>query len=194
MLAGSFRVSVIHRPLTWTAGSVTCVRDHSCECVYTRALGTPPTASQHNIIDSGKAHKLSLCSRRDSNLGPLDLESDALPIEPPRHPDRRSSTRGIKQNVKHVFLQVCVEGIDGAGFLYGNGQSIPNGGSGVPECSLALPRGFHTSFRNTTVTFRSVFNLFRVSYLSVCLSVCLSVALLKATYAQNLKPPRWPCG
>ena len=27
--AGSFRVSVIHRILTWTTGSLTCVRDHS---------------------------------------------------------------------------------------------------------------------------------------------------------------------
>ena len=27
-----------------------------------------------------------MCSRRDSNLSPLDLESDALPIEPPSHP------------------------------------------------------------------------------------------------------------
>ena len=27
--AGSFRVSVIYRTLTWTTGSLTCVRDHS---------------------------------------------------------------------------------------------------------------------------------------------------------------------
>ena len=34
MHAGSVRVSVIHRTLTWTAGSVTCrVRDHSDACV-----------------------------------------------------------------------------------------------------------------------------------------------------------------
>ena len=29
MHAGSFRLSVIHRTLTWTTGSFTCVRDHS---------------------------------------------------------------------------------------------------------------------------------------------------------------------
>ena len=34
--AGSFRVSVIHRTLTWTAGPLTCVRDHSNACTYTR--------------------------------------------------------------------------------------------------------------------------------------------------------------
>ena len=32
--AGSFRVFVIHRNLTWTTGSLTCVRDHSYACVY----------------------------------------------------------------------------------------------------------------------------------------------------------------
>ena len=36
--AGSFRVSVIHRTLTWTTGSLTCVRDHSYACVHTRGL------------------------------------------------------------------------------------------------------------------------------------------------------------
>ena len=38
-------------------------------------MGTP-TASQHNILDSEKL----------SQMFPLDVESDALPIEPPRHP------------------------------------------------------------------------------------------------------------
>ena len=51
--AGSFRVSVIHRTLTWTPGCLTSVRDHSYACVYTRGLGTPST-SQHNIFDSEK--------------------------------------------------------------------------------------------------------------------------------------------
>ena len=85
MYAGSFRVSVIHRTLTWTTGSLTCVRDHYYACVYTRGLGTP-TASQQNNFDSEKLTILCVCSRRGSNLGSLDLKSDALPIEPPRHP------------------------------------------------------------------------------------------------------------
>ena len=34
--AGSFRVSRIHRTLTWTTGSLMCLRDHSYACVYTR--------------------------------------------------------------------------------------------------------------------------------------------------------------
>ena len=83
--AGSFHVSVIHRTLTWTTQDL--LRAHVIILVraYTHgALGTP-TASQHNIFDSEKPKKI-LCCRRDLNLGPLDLKSDALPIEPPRHP------------------------------------------------------------------------------------------------------------
>ena len=83
----SFRVSVIHKTLTWTTGSLTCVRDQSYACVYTRGLGTA-TTSQHNVFDSKQLFFLFklLCSWRGSNLGSLDLESDATPIEPPRHP------------------------------------------------------------------------------------------------------------
>ena len=36
--AGSFHVSVIHRTLTWTTRSLSCVRDHFCACVYTGGL------------------------------------------------------------------------------------------------------------------------------------------------------------
>ena len=43
--AGFFHVSIIHQPLTWTTGSLTCVHDHSCACIYT------PTVSQHNLLD-----------------------------------------------------------------------------------------------------------------------------------------------
>ena len=84
---GSFRVSVIHRTVTRTAGSLACVRDHSDARVYTQGgLGTP-TASQHNLFESDKhSDNLFLCSWRRWNLGPLDHESDALPIKPPRHP------------------------------------------------------------------------------------------------------------
>ena len=51
--AGPFRISVIHWTLTWTTGSLTCIRDHSYACVYTLGLGTP-TMNQHNIFDSEK--------------------------------------------------------------------------------------------------------------------------------------------
>ena len=51
--AGYFLVCVIHRTLTATAGSLTCVREHVYACVYTWGLGTP-TASQHIIFDSEK--------------------------------------------------------------------------------------------------------------------------------------------
>ena len=53
-----YGVSVIHRTLTWTTGSVSCACHHSCACVYTRGLGTP-TACQHNVFDSEKLQKKS---------------------------------------------------------------------------------------------------------------------------------------
>ena len=60
--------------------------------MYTLGLGTP-VSSQHKLyyFESKKTHKCFLCSWRDLNLRPLDLESDALPIEPPRHPKGWSS-------------------------------------------------------------------------------------------------------
>ena len=80
MHAGSFRVSVIHHALTWTTGSLTCIRDHSFACVCTRGLGTP-TTSQHNIFDSGKTLTHFSCVPDGvRNLGSLDLESDAVHI------------------------------------------------------------------------------------------------------------------
>ena len=36
--AGSFHVSVSQRTLTWTTGSLACVRDNSCAFIYTREL------------------------------------------------------------------------------------------------------------------------------------------------------------
>ena len=46
--AGSFRVSIIHRAVTWTTGPLTCVRDHSCACVYTLGVGhTVSESAQH---------------------------------------------------------------------------------------------------------------------------------------------------
>ena len=59
-----FRVSVIHQTLTGTTGSLTCVRDNSYECVYTRGLATP-TASQHNIFDTEKLWQICLVLLHD---------------------------------------------------------------------------------------------------------------------------------
>ena len=56
--AGSFRVFIIHRTLTWATGYLTCVRDlFFYALVYTRGLGTP-TASQHNIFYSENLSQL----------------------------------------------------------------------------------------------------------------------------------------
>ena len=46
--AGSFCVSVIHRTLTRTTGSLTCMQDHSYACMYIyTGVGRTLTASQH---------------------------------------------------------------------------------------------------------------------------------------------------
>ena len=81
--SGSFPVSVIHRTLTRTTGSLSYVCDHSCACVYIRGSGTS-TASQHNIFDSEKPTNFYYAP--DGIRTYVLLESDALPIEPPRHP------------------------------------------------------------------------------------------------------------
>ena len=39
MLGLSFPVSIIHRTLIWTTGSLTCVHDHSYAYVYTQRVG-----------------------------------------------------------------------------------------------------------------------------------------------------------
>ena len=84
-----FPISVIHRTLTWTTGSLTCEHDHSYACVYTRGLGTP-TTSQHNILTRKKpSHKVFLCSGRGSNLWSLDLESMLYQLS---HPVTESPT------------------------------------------------------------------------------------------------------
>ena len=60
-MLGLFVFPIIHRTLTWTTGSLTCVRDHCYPCVYryTQGLGTQ-TASQHIIFDSEKLSQIFL--------------------------------------------------------------------------------------------------------------------------------------
>ena len=51
--AGSFRVSVIHRTLTWTTGSVTsCVRDHSGGWAHRQRVSTFLTGKKITIFVS----------------------------------------------------------------------------------------------------------------------------------------------
>ena len=58
--AGSCRVSEIHRTLTWTTGSLTCVglRDHSYACLHTRGLGndTDSESAQHFWLGKKLTH------------------------------------------------------------------------------------------------------------------------------------------
>ena len=64
-----------------------CQSNPQSSCLFCLWLGTP-TASQNNILTRTNSHRyvVYFCGRRGSNLGSLDLESDALPTEPSRHP------------------------------------------------------------------------------------------------------------
>ena len=67
-----YRIFIMH---TW---SFLCARVHTGGWPHQQQVGS--------TFWLGKTHKFWVCSWRDSNLGLLDLESDALPIEPSRHP------------------------------------------------------------------------------------------------------------
>ena len=80
--AESIGVSIIHQTLTWIFN----VRTWSFLCMRTH---TGVGHSQQKVSTTfwlRKTHKFCLCSWRGSNLGSVDLESDTLPTEPPRHP------------------------------------------------------------------------------------------------------------
>ena len=51
--------------------------------IHTRVGHIDSKSAQH--FWQGKTHTFFVCSWWDSNLHPLDLEPDALPIEPPRY-------------------------------------------------------------------------------------------------------------
>ena len=86
--AGSFRVSGIHRPLTWTTESLTCVRDHIIlMCAFTHG-GWAHLQRVRTPLQTRKQLTIVPCASDGvSNLGSLNLESDALPIEPCPHPN-----------------------------------------------------------------------------------------------------------
>ena len=93
--AGSFRVSVIHRTVTWSTGSSTCVRGHSCECVYTRGLGWAHQQRISTTFLTRKNSQICLVLLTGLELGSLisySIASHALPGEPSRH--ARSNTSG----------------------------------------------------------------------------------------------------
>ena len=64
--------------------SLTCVRDHSYDRIHT-GVGHTNSESAQQFLTQKNPHKFVLCSWCGSNLGSLDLESDALPTEPSCH-------------------------------------------------------------------------------------------------------------
>ena len=80
--AGSFRISIICRSLTWTTGSFTCVCDHSYACVYTRGVWhTDNESAQHFWLKN--SHKFFLCFWRGLKLGFLDRVQCSTNWPPP---------------------------------------------------------------------------------------------------------------
>ena len=77
---------MIHRTLTWTARSLTCVRDYCY--AYTHRGWAHRQRVSTALFTRKNSHKFFLCSwrRRGLNLLSLYLESDALPTELPRLP------------------------------------------------------------------------------------------------------------
>ena len=87
VLCAVFHVSVMQQTLALTTYSLTCARDLSYACVYTHG-GWAHRRVITTCLTRKNSHKLFSCSGRGSNLwswNPLDLEADALPIEPHRH-------------------------------------------------------------------------------------------------------------
>ena len=72
----------------WTTGSLTCVRDYSYACVTRGVEHTDSESAQHFFFE--KLTNLSVLVTQAGfeppNLRSLDIESDALPTEPPRPP------------------------------------------------------------------------------------------------------------
>ena len=78
-------VSIIHRTLTWTTGSLTCVHSLSYACIW--GLATP--TSQYNIF-TPKNSQILLVLLTGFEPRVFGSRSDALPIEPPRHHNGKS--------------------------------------------------------------------------------------------------------
>ena len=66
--------------------SLTCVRDHSYACVCKLQRVYTDRVSTTCLTRKSCLFFVCVCSRHGSNLWSLDLESDALPIEPPHRP------------------------------------------------------------------------------------------------------------
>ena len=78
MHAGSVCVSVIHRSWTWTTGSLTCARDYSCACVYTRGFGHTDSERASTTFVTRKKSQMFLVLL--TGFEPQSNDSDALPI------------------------------------------------------------------------------------------------------------------
>ena len=84
--AGSFHLAIIHWTLTWTTGSLINMPMWSFFMRPCTHRGLAHRQRVSTFLTNKKTHNFFLCSwrRRGSNPGSVNLESDALPTEPPR--------------------------------------------------------------------------------------------------------------
>ena len=127
-----FSVSVIHRTLTWTTGYLTCVRDHSCACVYTCGLGTP-TANQHNIL-TRKNSQIFYCFWPFLNI---PVQTIILYVQLQEKQIIRTVHRIIKVN-----QNVC---------WHGGLNVVPQWGENPSKCRDKLMVGFSPDCRGQTI-------------------------------------------
>ena len=101
-----------------------CVRYYAC--AYTRGWSTP-TTSQHTILTRKNSHHFLVCSGRDSNLCslyPLDLEADALSLEPPRPHFLSLTARGLGLNTYYYPTLQTTEHFFDAGKMGNNNRDL----------------------------------------------------------------------
>ena len=103
--AGSFHVFVTHRTLTvtWTTGSLRCVRDYCYSCVYTRGLGTcTSTVRQHNVFDSEKFSQICLMLLTQAGFEP-PINLMRAYTHGARHIDCESAQRFDSEKLSQFF-------------------------------------------------------------------------------------------
>ena len=148
--AGSFRVFIIHRTPTWTTGSLPCIRDHSCACVYTQGLCTP-TMSRHNIFH-WKIHMFS-CAPDGIRTSVLWISSPTLShhmtIDMYAIPSRSKSNPSSEAKYITTFFLTCCSPLSYS--LDFNLFDFKDFSSGITQVNLPdiwLPAWPHASLHN----------------------------------------------
>ena len=104
MHGGYVCISIIHRTLTWTTGSLTCTWSFVCmRILYTGVRHTDSESAQtFTVLDSEKLSFLMLLT----GFEPLDLQSNTLTTEPSSHPTVSINAYDC-QTIERHWTMVC---------------------------------------------------------------------------------------